>query len=258
LGAHFARRKALVAQTFVIMRKEWEDLKSTLFSYHNLGAGIWPMLLFCVAFGVYEPLRIGPDWLQSPIMVFSLSVLVPFIVIGFISPYSFVGERKRGTLEPLLATPVSDQAILFGKIGVAVLYGWGISFVSMCLGSFSLFFSTGKFLLYPPSLAIPTLLLGLFHSLLVASIGTNASFYAKTLLEAQNTLGMTLFLPIVLPAFCVGPFLPEAWKAIIVQVAAQFGTTNLLLIFMVLLLMVDIIYMGIVLHHFHRKLLIFE
>jgi ABC-2 type transport system permease protein len=248
----------LVAQTFVIMRKEWEDLKSTLFSYHNLQAGIWPILLFCVAFGVYEPLRSGPDWIQSPMMVFSLSVLVPFVTIGFISPYSFVGERKRGTLEPLLATPVSDQAILFGKIGIAVLYGWGVSIVSMLSGPVSLFFSAGKFLPYPPGIAIPTLLLSLFFSLLVAILGTNSSLYAKTHLEAQNNLGIALFIPIVLPAFFVGPFMPEAWKVIMIQIAAQFGTASLFLFFMALLFIVDIIFMLIILGRFHRKLLIFE
>jgi ABC-2 type transport system permease protein len=248
----------LVAQTLVIMRKEWIDIKSTLFSYHNLQAGIWPILLFCVAFGIYEPLRIGPDWMQSPIMVFSLSVLVPFVAIGFISPYSFVGERKRGTLEPLLATPVSDQAILFGKIGIAVLYGWGVSIISMLSGLFTLFFSTGKFLLYPPGIAIPTLLLSLFFSLLTSIIGTNSSLYAKTQLEAQNNLGMALFIPIVLPAFFVGPFMPEAWKVIIVQIAAQLGIANLLLILAVLLFIVDNIYMVIALGRFHRKLLIFD
>jgi ABC-2 type transport system permease protein len=258
LSACYVRKETLIAQTVVIMRKEWEDIKSTLFSYHNLQAGIWPILLFCAAFGVYEPLRIGPDWLQSPIMVFSLSALVPFVAIGFISPYSFVGERKRGTLEPLLATPVSDQAILFGKIGIAVLYGWGVSIISMVSGLFTLFFSTGKFLLSPLGIAIPTLLLSLFFSLLVAIIGTSSSLYARTLLEAQNHLGMALFIPVVLPAFFVGPFMPEAWKVIIVQVAAQLGTTNLLLFFMVLLFMVDAISMLIALRRFHRKLLIFE
>ena len=250
----------MIAQTLVIMRKEWEDIKSTLFSYHNLQAGIWPILIFCVAFGVYEPLRIGPDWLRSPMMVFSSSVLVPFIVIGSISPYSFVGERKRGTLEPLLATPVSDQAILSGKIGIAVLYGWGVTLVNMLLGlgSINLFLAKGKFLLYPPGIAIPTVLLSLFFSILVATMGTNSSFYAKTLLEAQNNLGMTLFIPIALPAFLVGPFMPEAWKGLIVQIITQLGVTNLFLILIVLLFMVDGICMVIALTRFHRKLLILE
>ena len=248
----------MVSQTLVIMRKEWEDIKSTLFSYHNLHAGIWPILLFCVAFGIYEPLRIGPDWVQSPIMVFSLSVLVPFIVIGFISPYSFVGERTRGTLESLLAAPVSDQAILFGKIGIAVLYGWGVTLICMLLGFTNLFFSNSKFLLYPFSLVIPTLLLSLFFSLLVAITGTSSSFYAKTYLEAQNNFGMSLFLPVVLPAFIISPFMPEAWKALLFQGVVQVGPINLLLALMVLLIIIDGFLMVFALYRFHRKLLIFE
>jgi uncharacterized membrane protein YdbT with pleckstrin-like domain len=102
------------------------------------------------------------------------------------------------------------------------------------------------------------MLLSLFFSLLVAIIGTSSSLYAKTLLEAQNKLGMALFIPVVLPAFFIGPFMPEAWKVIIVQVVAQLGTTNLLLIFMVLLFVIDNIYILMALRRFHRKLLIFE
>jgi ABC-2 type transport system permease protein len=242
------------------MRKEWEDIKSKFFSYHNLQAGIWPLFLFCAAFGVYEPLRLGPYWLRSPIMMFSISVLIPFIAIGFISPYSFVGERKRGTLEPLLATPVSDQAILFGKIGIAVLYGWGVSLVNMLLGLglINLFLANGKFLLYPLGIVVPTVLLSLFFSILVATIGTNSSFYAITILEAQRNLVMTLFIPMMLPAFFLGPFMPEEWKGIIVQITTQLGATNLLLILMVLLFMVDGIFMVIALTRFHRKLLMLE
>ncbi len=249
-----------MTQILVILRKEWEDLKSSLFSYHNLMAGIWPIFLFCVAFGVYEPIRLGPDWLQSPMMMFSISVLNPFIAIGFISPYSFVGERIRGTLEPLLATPVSDQAILFGKIGIAVLYGLGVTLVNMLLGlvSINLFFATGNFLLYRPFIVVPTIFFSLLFSILVATIGTNASFFARTLLEAQRKLVMIIFIPIMLPAFFLGPFMPEAWKGAIVQITTQLGATHLLLILILLLLMVDGIFIYIALNQFHRKLLLLE
>ena len=49
-------------------------------------------------------------------------------------PDSFAGERERHTLEPLLATPLSDRAILFGMISAAVGYGWGITLISMVIG----------------------------------------------------------------------------------------------------------------------------
>jgi ABC-2 type transport system permease protein len=223
-------------------------------------AGIWPIFLFCVAFGVYEPLKLGPDWLQSPVMMFSVSVLIPFIAIGFISPYSFVGERMRETLEPLLATPVSDKAILFGKIGMAVLYGLGVTLANMLLGLvfINLFYANSMFLLYRPGIVLPTILLSLFFSILVATLGTNASFYAKTLLEAQRKLVMIIFIPIILPAFFLGPLIPEDWKVIIIQIIAHLGATHLLLILIMLLLMVDGIFIFIAKTQFHRKLLLLE
>lgn len=254
------RRITLIRQITVILRKEWEDINSTFFSYHNFSAGIWPILLICVAFGFYEPLRIGPEWLQSNTMVISISLLIPFITIGFISPYSFVGERMRGTLEPLLASPVSDQAILFGKIGIAILFGWGVTLIVMLLGLgvINIFLANGNFLFYLPELAMPTLLLSLLFSILVATIGTNSSLYAKTILEAQRILVTTLFIPILLPSFFLSPFMPEDWKVLIVQIITQLGTNTLLLIFIVLLFIVDGIFMVIAQIRFNRKLLILE
>lgn len=248
----------MIKQITVIMRKEWEDIKSTFFSYHNFSAGIWPILLICVAFGFYEPLKSAPEWLQSNTMVFSISILIPFITIGFISPYSFVGERMRGTLEPLLATPVSDQAILFGKIGIAILFGWGVTLIVMLLGLgvINIFLANGNFLFYLPELVIPTLLLSLLFSILVATIGTNSSLYAKTILEAQRNLVTTLFIPILLPAFFLGPFMPEEWKIIIVQITTQMGTNNQLLILIVLFFLVDGIFLVIAQIRFNRKKLL--
>ena len=223
-------------------------------------AGIWPIFLFCVAFSVYEPLKIGPDWLQSPIMMFSVSVLIPFITIGFISPYSFVGERMRGTLEPLLATPVSDKAILFGKIGIAVLYGLGVTLANMLLGLVldQPFLCKWQVAALSPGIMIPTFLLSLFFSILVATLGTQSSFYAKTLLVAQRKLVMLIFIPMMLPAFFLGPLIPGDWKVIIIQITAQLGATHLLLFLIILLLWVDGIFIFIAKTQFHRKLLLLE
>jgi len=42
-------------------------------------------------------------------------MMVPVVVPVTVSGYSVVGERDQGTLEPLLATPVSRLDLLFGK-----------------------------------------------------------------------------------------------------------------------------------------------
>ncbi len=43
-------------------------------------------------------------------------LLIPLLISGIITADSFAGERERGTLEALLATPVSDHGLLLGKI----------------------------------------------------------------------------------------------------------------------------------------------
>ncbi len=248
----------MIRQILVILGIEWEELKYPFFLGHPFMAGVWPIILFCIAFSVYEPLRFGPEWLQSPMMIFSISVLMPFTTIGFISPYSFVGERMRGTLEPLLATPVSDQAILFGKIGIAVLYGWGLTLVNMLLGMvvINIFLPDGGILFYPPGIVVPTSLLSLLFSILVATIGTSSSFYAKTILDAQRNLVMTISIPILLPAFILGPFMPGAWKDYFVQMITSSGATHFLLILILSLIIVDGIFIILALTRFKRKQLL--
>lgn len=250
----------MTAQLWVIMRKELQESKSTLFSCSNWLAGLWPLLLFCAAFGIYEPLRIGVEWLQSPIMLLSISVLVPFVVIGSISPYAFVGERLHGTLEPLLATPVSDSALLFGKIAAAVFCGWGAALASLLLGAGSLnfFLAQGRFLFYPPGMLLSVILLSLFFSILVATLGTIVSFYAKTFIDAQRNLVLALLLPLLLPAFCLGPFMPVAWNAFFGMAVPSLGAVQLLAILIGLLSVVDGLIILIARARFHRKLLIFE
>jgi ABC-2 type transport system permease protein len=253
-----AGRQAVIRQLLVILGKEWEELKYSFFSVHPFMAGVWPIILFCIAFSVYEPLRFGPEWLQSPMMIFSISVLIPFTAIGFISPYSFVGERMRGTLEPLLATPVSDQAILFGKIGLAVLYGWGITLVNMLLGMvvINIFLPDGGILFYPPGIVVPTILLSLLFSILVATIGTSSSFYAKTILDAQRNLVMIVCVPVLLPAFFLGPFMPGAWKDLLVQMFTHPGAIHILFVLILTLIIVDGIFIILALTRFKRKKLL--
>ena len=188
-----------------------------------------------------------------------LVLLVPITVIGFVSPDSFVRERRHGTLEPLLATPISDQAILFGKIGMAGLYGWGIMLVNMLLSlvTLNVIFAQGGVLLYSFDMAIVIIVLGFLFSFLLAIGGVYYSLYATTLLEAQNGLGKLLFVPITFVALLVSPYTPGWWQAIVAQRVANFGVLSLFLIFVALLLVMDGTLMVITLVRFQRKRLVF-
>ena len=66
-----------------------------------------------------EPRQIVVYFLVQSNLPFYL--LMPGLMPTLISSYSMVGEKKNGTLEPLLATPVSSRDILFGKTLAAVI-----------------------------------------------------------------------------------------------------------------------------------------
>lgn len=62
------------------------------------------------------------DKLAPIIIAFSfLFVLIAAVIPMTLATYSFVGEKVEKSLEPLLATPISDSELLFGKILAAVI-----------------------------------------------------------------------------------------------------------------------------------------
>lgn len=65
--------------------------------------------------------------------VIALYMIFPSIAAASAASDAFAGERERRTLETLLASPLSDFAILVGKAGTAVLYGVTISGASLAL-----------------------------------------------------------------------------------------------------------------------------
>src|SRR5262245_38486958 len=77
-------------------------------------------------------------WRASVFVLNPGSIAVPsFILVQFvivIMADSFAGERERHTLETLLASRLSDLAILIGKIAAGVLLAWGLMVFVMGLG----------------------------------------------------------------------------------------------------------------------------
>lgn len=60
-------------------------------------------------------------------------LMMPSVIPTLISSYSIVGEKKCGTLEPLLATPVSTRDILIGKTLAAVIPSVIITWISFLI-----------------------------------------------------------------------------------------------------------------------------
>lgn len=141
--------------TVVIVRKELEELLknryilSTMASFPiifsiaipmiylltipvNLTKGDVSMLFGHVPyFDAMSPRQIILYFLVQSNLPFYL--LMPGLMPTLISSYSMVGEKKNGTLEPLLATPVASEDILFGKTMAAVIPSVLITWISFLI-----------------------------------------------------------------------------------------------------------------------------
>lgn len=240
--------------------KEWSELQTMLFARAHLRGGLFPVFLLIGAFSIFEPWRMGPSWLESPLMLYSCIVFMPLTMVGLMIPEAFAGERERRTLETLLTTPLSDGAILLGKISVAVGYGWGTTLLSMTIGLLTTnFLCAGHgWLLYPAEVAIGIIGFGLLVALFVASAGAFASLHAPTVRQAQQRLGLIIMLPLVIPAFFIGPFAPLEWKLGLTQALATMGLAQGVLALAILLVILDSALILVTLTRFRRTQLLLD
>jgi len=199
----------MLSDLWTVMWKEWKEI---LFKRGSLRGGGWGLLLLIGVFGVVLPLQMGRAWVQSP-MVIVLWLWVPLLLVSGVVADSFAGERERHTLEVLLATRLPDHAILFGKLGAALGYGWGVTVASLLLGLVTVNMANGQgeFLFYPPVIGVGVLLLSLLSAGLVASGGVLISLRATSVRQAQQTLSFAIMMLLFMPLFGVQA-LPAAWR----------------------------------------------
>jgi ABC-2 type transport system permease protein len=144
------------------------------------------------------PIQIGEDWLTTAFSLFA-SVIMPFLLVGMTVPESFAGERERHTLDTLLASRLPDRAILFGKIGLAIAFGWLISLLILVVSLIpvNIMHWSGRIAVYRPVMLVGNVLISLLFSGLVASLGVLISLRASTAQGAQQTLMSVILVPIL-------------------------------------------------------------
>jgi len=130
---------------------------------------------------------------------------IPLMASSVVSSDSFAGEKERKTIEALLATPISDSELLFGKMLVSFIPSMVVTIVSFAvyttvfdLLSFSMF--NGMLLL--PNLNWVLMIFGLAPVLALASIGLTVIVSAKVkgFKEAQQ-ISVILLLPVLALVF---------------------------------------------------------
>ena len=68
-----------------------------------------------------------------PMMMSIFIIAMPVMLPVMIAADSIVGEKERRTLVPLLATPLTDSELLFGKMLTALVPGLAVSYASFGL-----------------------------------------------------------------------------------------------------------------------------
>jgi ABC-type Na+ efflux pump permease subunit len=148
---------------------------------------------------------------QTILYIISLYFFAPFFMIiplmasSVTASDSFAGEKERKTIEALLATPISDSELLFGKILVSF-----IPSMMVTIGSFIVYSTVVDVLSYTifngrlllPNLLWIILVFGLAPTVALAGIGLTVMISSRVrgFREAQQ-ISVVLLLPILTLVF---------------------------------------------------------
>ena len=232
-----------------VIWKEWKEFlgqRSTLLS----------MLFFLAVFAGLLPLQAGERWVDSPLSVANL-IFVPLFFVLTVIADSFAGERERHTLDTLLASRLTDRAILFGKLTAAVSYGWGLTMVALLLALVPAGLKAGRVVAYPPATLLGAEFLSLFAIVLVSGGGILVSLRAATVRQAQQTLNVGL-LAVGVVAIVGFALLPEAWRESLHEAVFAASTAQLLLAAGALLLAADVVLIALAVARFRRSRLVLD
>ena len=129
--------------------------------------------------------------------------LVPFsvLIIGFfpitislvVALESFVGEKERGTIEPLLSTPLKDWHMYVGKLLIGVLTPLFASMLA--IGFYLIIVSRQQIAMPDLSVLIQLLALTIAHAVLMVSAAIVISVQS-TSVKAANLLASFIVIPV--------------------------------------------------------------
>lgn len=235
-----------------------KDLLEMLSSRGSLKSGIIYLVMLVAIMGVIMPLNAGLDWLNEPLVAVMWAWFPVFLQISVVTD-SFAGERERNTLETLLASRLSDQAILLGKISAAVLYGWGISVVANLVAAVTINLATpqASFQFYRLDIYLLLLLVPLLLGWLMASVGVLLSLNAPTARAAYQRLSLVMVAVFILPMLVIN-FGGETLQAKIAQFLSEFDLTAIAIGSGIILIVLDVALTFVAMRRFQRSRLILE
>lgn len=245
----------MIADIWTVTWKEWREL---LFGRGSLRGITLSLLPGVVLFGIILPSQTGRLWVES-LLPLGLWGWLPMLPVTAVIADAFAGERERHTLETLLASPLSEQAILFGKVGAVVGYGWVLTLIILLVGlvTVNFVYGNGELLLYPAKIALGGVVLSLLTATLAASIGVLVSLRAATVRQAAQQLVFASIALTWLPIFGWG-LLPTELQVRLLDSVMSANPTQIFLISVILLVVLDVGLLLAAMARFQRPRLILD
>ena len=234
----------------------WKEWKELLTLQGSARSGIMGLVVSVGVFGILLPVQLGPELVRTPSLLLFWAWVPLFLVIAVIAD-AFAGERERHTLETLLATRLSDQAILLGKIGAALLYGWGLTLVSLVLGLVTINIMnavqgwTSGLILFPAMTFLGVIGASFLTAWMAAGAGVLVSLRAATVRQAQQSLSIGVMILLFGSIYGIRA-LPAATQQRLLDFVLGLGTTGLFLLAGLILLTIVLILLFAALARFRR------
>jgi ABC-2 type transport system permease protein len=170
-----------------VMRKEIVEMFGDRHSMY--GAVIQTVIIIAIC-GVIVPADNPMVWGDAG-QVAILYAVFPAILAATFAADSFAGERERGTMETLLATPISERSLFLGKVITAILLAAAGAALALVAGVIS---STAVMGNLPESISakhVTIVLLGAVgYSSLTAVVATQISMGVTVARTAQQVSSM--------------------------------------------------------------------
>ena len=245
----------MIADIWAVIWKEWREL---LFQRGSWRAIMLSLLPSVVLFGIILPSQLGQFWVES-LLPLGLWGWLPLLPVTAVIADAFAGERERHTLETLLASPLSEQAILFGKVAAVVGYAWVLTLIILLVGlvTVNFVYGNGKLLFYPATITLGGMVLSLLTATLAASIGVLVSLRAATVRQAAQQLVFASIALTWLPMFGLG-LLPNEWQASLLKSVMSGNATQIFLMIVIVLVVIDVGLLLVAMARFVRSRLILD
>ncbi len=205
----------------------WKEFREIKAMTGSLRGGLIRYGLTFGILGIYMPLNFGRSFIEMPFFLLIYVWTTMFLGIGIVLD-SFAGERERHTLETLLASRLSDRAILYGKISATVIYGFGVTLALILLGlvTVNVAFWDGQVRIFPLDILAFVLAAALLANIFFTVLGVLVSLRAPTVRQGSETLMVAIIAIAVVP-FVLFFILPDEWKGKLLDAIVSAGVINL-------------------------------